>query len=70
MPHVAGAAGAGAAKQAAPMPIVDCHAHRHSDGAARYPVRHDPSNPPPGTGMAEHLRAESRAAGVVAIRAI
>jgi len=52
------------------MPIVDCHAHRHSDGAARYPVRHDPSNPPPGTGMAEHLRAESRAAGVVAIRAI
>ena len=51
------------------MPISDCHAHRYSDDAARYPVRPDPFNPPPGTGTAEHLRIEGRAAGVVAIRA-
>ncbi len=50
--------------------IVDCHAHIYSPDEKRYPVRQNPLRPPPGKGSVEDLRAESRAAGVTAVRAI
>ena len=52
------------------MLIIDCHAHLYSADAARYPVKKDPLRPPAGKGSVEHLRQESRAAGVLAVRAI
>ena len=52
------------------MLIIDCHAHLYADDPARYPPRPNPLPPPPGTGTAEHLREESTAAGVAAVRAI
>jgi predicted TIM-barrel fold metal-dependent hydrolase len=53
-----------------PMLIIDCHAHLYAADPVRYPTLPDPLRPPPGTGTVEHLRAESRAAGVTAVRAI
>jgi L-fuconolactonase len=52
------------------MLVIDCHAHIYSPDEKRYPVRKDPLRPPPGKGSVEHLRQESRAAGVTAVRAI
>lgn len=52
------------------MLIIDCHAHIYSPDEKRYPIRDKPLRPPAGTGSAEHLRKESLAAGVSAVRAI
>lgn len=52
------------------MLIIDCHAHIYSTDSVRYPVREGPLRPPPGKGPVEHLRKESLAAGVTAVRAI
>ncbi len=52
------------------MLIIDVHAHIYSQDEKRYPVRDKPLRPPPGKGSAEHLRKESLAAGVSAVRAI
>lgn len=52
------------------MLVIDCHAHIYSPDEKKYPVRKDPLRPPPGKGSVEHLREESRAAGVAAVRAI
>ncbi|MBM3737732.1 MAG: amidohydrolase [Acidobacteria bacterium] len=52
------------------MVVIDCHAHIYSDDPAKYPVRTAPLRPPAGKGTVEHLRQESQAAGVAAVRAI
>jgi len=52
------------------MLAIDCHAHIYSPDERKYPVRKDPLRPPGGKGSVEHLRQESLAAGVAAVRAI
>ena len=46
------------------MLIIDTHAHVYSPDETKYPPISDPKRPPKGAGSIDHLRRESRAAGV------
>ena len=46
------------------MLIIDTHAHVYSPDEKKYPPISDPKRPPKGEGSIDHLRRESRAAGV------
>lgn len=52
------------------MLVIDCHAHIYSPDEKRYQPKDRPLRPPPGMGSVEHLRKQSLAAGVTAVRAI
>ena len=52
------------------MLIIDTHAHIYSPDEKKYPPIADPKRPPRGTGSLDHLRRETRAAGVRAVCAI